>query len=143
MSRRRSRMSGTSLVVLIAIVVVLVIFGGGAAAILPMIEDAFGVDLSEFVPIEQTPGAGAPTGAAPIPVEPGGGTGTFYAVYFTDPASFPDGTTSGGIEMNLIDLINNAQSTIDLAVFEFNLQDVADALIAAHQRGVQIGRAHV
>jgi phosphatidylserine/phosphatidylglycerophosphate/cardiolipin synthase-like enzyme len=68
----------------------------------------------------------------------GGGGGEPYEVYFTDPASFPKGTISGGIEMNLIDLIDQARSTIDLAVFEFDLQDVADALIAAHNRGVQV-----
>jgi phosphatidylserine/phosphatidylglycerophosphate/cardiolipin synthase-like enzyme len=72
------------------------------------------------------------------PREETSGSGSFYTVYFTDPASYPSGATTGGIEENLIALINEAQSSIDFAVFEFNLQDVADALIAAHQRGVQI-----
>ena len=73
---------------------------------------------------------------ASIPLE-SSGTGSYYAVYFTDPASTsPD--LGNGIENHLIDLINGAQSTIDAAMFEFNLQNVADALIAAHQRGVQV-----
>jgi len=61
-----------------------------------------------------------------------------WAVYFTDPVIPFDDVTTGGLEDNLLFLINNAQSTIDAAMFEFNLQNVADALIAAHQRGVQV-----
>lgn len=51
-------------------------------------------------------------------------------VYFTQ--------TDVNIEQQLIDRIQAAQSTIDIASFEFNLDPVADALIAAHERGVQV-----
>jgi phosphatidylserine/phosphatidylglycerophosphate/cardiolipin synthase-like enzyme len=66
------------------------------------------------------------------------GEGDLWAVYFTDPVIPFDDVVTGGLENNLIDLINNAQSTIDAAMFEFNLQNVADALVAAHERGVQV-----
>ncbi len=64
--------------------------------------------------------------------------GDYYTIYFTEPSLYSSGTTSGGIETHLIDLINAAQTSIHLAVFEFNLQNVADALIAAHNRGVEV-----
>jgi len=76
--------------------------------------------------------------SGPIASENTSGSGSYYEVYFTSPESVPDGVTTGGQDTNLIALINGAQSTIDLAVFEFNLQQVADALIAAHNRGVQV-----
>jgi len=82
-------------------------------------------------------GAGAP---AAVTTDPAlvSGAGTLWAVYFTDPVIPFDDVTSGGIENNLIALINNANSSIDAAMFEFNLDNVAQALIAAHQRGVQV-----
>jgi phosphatidylserine/phosphatidylglycerophosphate/cardiolipin synthase-like enzyme len=77
------------------------------------------------------------TQAGPRPtVQPS--DGAYYTIYFTNPVIPFDDVTSGGIEDNLIELINGAQSTIDLAVFEFDLQNVDDALIAAHQRGVRV-----
>jgi phosphatidylserine/phosphatidylglycerophosphate/cardiolipin synthase-like enzyme len=45
---------------------------------------------------------------------------------------------SGSIEEKLIGLINSAQSSIHVAAFEFNLNRVADALIAAKARGVDV-----
>ncbi len=70
------------------------------------------------------------------------GEGELWSVYFTDPAIPFDDVTTGGIEDNLIWLIDHAQYTIDAAVFEFGLQNVADALIRAQQRGVQVRMVH-
>lgn len=42
------------------------------------------------------------------------------------------------LEQQIIDVINQAQSTIDLAVMEFRLPNVAKALIAKHSKGVKI-----
>ncbi|GAB4467973.1 MAG: phospholipase D-like domain-containing protein [Anaerolineae bacterium] len=61
-----------------------------------------------------------------------------WAVYFTNPATSFDDVTTGGVEENLIALIDQAQVSIDLAVFEFNLENVAQALINAHNRGVRV-----
>lgn len=60
-------------------------------------------------------------------------SGDFWTVYFTTP-----GGEENHIENNLVELINSAQSTIHIASFEFNLDNVAEALIAAHQRGVEV-----
>lgn len=70
------------------------------------------------------------------------GSGSYYNLYFTNPVIPFNDVTTGGPDTNLIALIDGAQSTIDLAVFEFNLQQIADALIAAHNRGVQVRVVH-
>lgn len=59
-------------------------------------------------------------------------------VYFTYPENDYIANTEDSIENQLIKKIDGAQSTLHGAFFEFNLQTVADALIRAHQRGVQV-----
>lgn len=65
-----------------------------------------------------------------------------FPVYFTDPALQYDGQKTGGIEDNLIQLIDTAKISVDLAVFEFDLEDVAEALIRAEKRGVEVRIVH-
>jgi phosphatidylserine/phosphatidylglycerophosphate/cardiolipin synthase-like enzyme len=57
----------------------------------------------------------------------------YWAVYFTAP-----GTEGNPIQRNLIRFIEAADTTIDIAAFEFDLPAVAEALIAAEARGVQV-----
>lgn len=65
--------------------------------------------------------------------------GQWWEVYFTDPLNVKDpGQWQNSIEGRLIDKINAAQSSIHIAAFEFGLTPVADALIAAKQRGVDV-----
>jgi len=63
----------------------------------------------------------------------------WWEVYFTDPLTInnPD-NMAGSIEEKLIQFINGAQSSVHIASFEFNLPHVADALIAAKTRGVDV-----
>ncbi len=65
--------------------------------------------------------------------------GDWWQVYFTDPQNIndPDDLT-GSIPEKLIALIDAAQDTIHIASFEFNLTPVAEALVAAHERGVEV-----
>lgn len=64
---------------------------------------------------------------------------SWWQVYFTDPLNMnnPD-QILGSIEAKLINNINQAQTFIHIAAFEFNLTPVAEALIAAHDRGVEV-----
>ncbi len=63
----------------------------------------------------------------------------WWEVYFTEPLTINDPANyANSIERKLIDKINAAQTSIHIASFEFNLTPVADALIAAHQRGVDV-----
>ena len=57
----------------------------------------------------------------------------WWRVYFTDP-----GSEENIVQDRLIELINSAERSIHIASFEFNLDAVAEALIAAHQRGVEV-----
>ena len=63
----------------------------------------------------------------------------WYQIYFTDPNTINDPENlAGSIPENLIERINNAKQVIHIAAFEFNLTPVAEALIAAHERGVDV-----
>src|SRR5215213_1249369 len=66
-------------------------------------------------------------------------SGAWWEVYFTDPVNVnnPDDWQSS-IEGRLVEKINAAQTSIHIASFEFNLTPVAEALIAAKQRGVDV-----
>jgi phosphatidylserine/phosphatidylglycerophosphate/cardiolipin synthase-like enzyme len=66
-------------------------------------------------------------------------TARWWDVYFTDLATTNDpNIITGSIEEKLIQLINNAQTSIHIASFEFNLTPVAEALILAKNRGVDV-----
>ncbi|RME02121.1 MAG: hypothetical protein D6812_06800, partial [Deltaproteobacteria bacterium] len=61
--------------------------------------------------------------------------GRWWQVHFTDPE---DERAGEAILSLLLDRIEGAQETIDIAAFEFDLPHVAEALIAARRRGVTI-----
>src|SRR5215211_4994395 len=66
-------------------------------------------------------------------------SGAWWEVYFTDPVNVKDPANwQSSIEGRLIEKINAAQTSIHIVSFEFNLTPVADALIAAKQRGVDV-----
>ena len=82
-------------------------------------------------PVESTPIIVVP------PVE--NPAGSWWEVYFTDPFLVNDPTQwQNSIEGRLIEKINAAQNSIHIAAFEFNLTPVAEALISARQRGVDV-----
>jgi phosphatidylserine/phosphatidylglycerophosphate/cardiolipin synthase-like enzyme len=86
-------------------------------------------------PPSETPAFIIPVTETPVPVPPA----KWWEVYFTDPQTVnnPD-VIAGSIEERLIDFINGAQTSIHIASFEFNLTPVAEALIAAKNRGVDV-----
>jgi phosphatidylserine/phosphatidylglycerophosphate/cardiolipin synthase-like enzyme len=86
-------------------------------------------------PATETPAFIVPLTETPIPAP----AAKWWEVYFTDPLTInnPD-VLAGSIEERLIEFINNAQTSIHIASFEFNLTPVAEALIAAKNRGVDV-----
>ena len=79
------------------------------------------------------------TPAVPTEIVETSGRGEWWTVYFTDPVRINDpGNLTSSIPEQLITLIDGAQETIHIASFEFNLTPVAEALIAAHERGVEV-----
>jgi phosphatidylserine/phosphatidylglycerophosphate/cardiolipin synthase-like enzyme len=64
---------------------------------------------------------------------------SWWEVYFTDPQSVNDpNDLKGSIPEKLIEYIDAAQSTIHIAAFEFDLTPVAEAIIRAKERGVEV-----
>jgi phosphatidylserine/phosphatidylglycerophosphate/cardiolipin synthase-like enzyme len=87
--------------------------------------------------VEVTPTLG--TGITPIDLEAGFGVkGSWFELYFTDPTSplSPQGT--GGIDGPLVDAIDAARLSLDVAAYSISLNSVRFALINAHKRGVQV-----
>jgi phosphatidylserine/phosphatidylglycerophosphate/cardiolipin synthase-like enzyme len=86
--------------------------------------------------------AQAPATATPPMVEAptsANASGTWWEVYFTDPLNINDpGNWQASVAGRLVEKINAAQTSIHIASFEFDLTPVAEALIAARQRGVDV-----
>lgn len=93
-----------------------------------------------IIPITETPSP-APVlppqiTDTPIPPAP---AGRWWEVYFTDPLTQADPKIiAGSVEEKLIQFIEAAQTSIHIASFEFSLTPVAEALIAAKNRGVDV-----
>jgi phosphatidylserine/phosphatidylglycerophosphate/cardiolipin synthase-like enzyme len=70
---------------------------------------------------------------------PGAATTDWYEVYFTSPV-YPTNKDNykGGLDTHLVRLLNQATSTVDVAVYDFDLANVAAALAAAQDRGVRV-----
>jgi len=87
--------------------------------------------LGLFSPTEEPASVAPPTLA--------GSGGDWWQVYFTDPQNVnnPD-DLKGSVAEKLIEHIDNAQRSIHIAAFEFDLEPVADALITARERGVEV-----
>jgi phosphatidylserine/phosphatidylglycerophosphate/cardiolipin synthase-like enzyme len=66
--------------------------------------------------------------------------GEWYNLYFTSPINTDDRSehTGSTIEQQVINAIDNAQQTIDGAFYELNLESVANALVRAENRGVEV-----
>jgi phosphatidylserine/phosphatidylglycerophosphate/cardiolipin synthase-like enzyme len=127
--KRRSARSNTS-IALITIIVLIV---------LGLYNFLTGKGPEETFPTA-TPGSGFVTATAPVvaPTAVNAG-GSWWEVYFTDPQQIKNPQDwQGSIEGRLIEKINAARKSIHIASFEFDLTPVAEALIAAKQRGVDV-----
>jgi phosphatidylserine/phosphatidylglycerophosphate/cardiolipin synthase-like enzyme len=88
-----------------------------------------------------TPTVAISTGPSVVPGAPtaANASADWWEVYFTDPVHVKNPADwQGSIEGRLIDKINAAQTSIHIASFEFDLTPVAEALIAAKKRGVDV-----
>jgi phosphatidylserine/phosphatidylglycerophosphate/cardiolipin synthase-like enzyme len=82
-----------------------------------------------------TPG----TDITPVDLEAGYGVkGPWFELYFTDPTSplSPQGT--GGVDSPIVDAIDGARLSIDVAAYSLGLNSVRNALLRAHDRGVTV-----
>ncbi len=69
----------------------------------------------------------------------GSATSDWYELHFTNP-SYPDNKAkhTGGLDTYLVGLMNKATRTLDVADYDFDLQNVADAMVSAKGRGVVV-----
>lgn len=65
-------------------------------------------------------------------------TAAWYGVYFTDPESTEAGSYRGGPAEELVEAIESARLSVDVAAYAFNLWGIRDALLDAHQRGLRV-----
>lgn len=68
-----------------------------------------------------------------------GASGGFWQVYFTTPANTRDRSQyRNGVDSAVAAAIDGVQNTLDIAAFELNNEAITEAIIRAHQRGVQV-----
>ena len=64
--------------------------------------------------------------------------GGWFELYFTNPESPLASQETGGIDAPLAAAIDSARLTVDVAIYSLSLNSIRDALIRAHDRGVQV-----
>lgn len=86
----------------------------------------------------------APTSAPPVYREVQfsfgrGFIGDGWQLYFSEPdASAARESYNGGIEMALVEAIQQTRDQLDVAAFELNSEPIVEAILEAHQRGVVV-----
>ena len=96
------------------------LFGGTTTPVTPV------VVVTQTVPVVNAPTAANASAA-------------WWEVYFTDPVHVTDPLNwQSSVAGRLVEKINAARSSIHIASFEFDLTPVAEALIAAKERGVDV-----
>lgn len=104
-------------------------------------------DIMTAIPLTPTPirQVDLPTQPVPdgvvqeIPMQVGyGARGSFYEIYFTDPFNPESKREEGGPDVPLVQAIDNAQVSLDVAAYSMSLRSVRDALLRAQKRGVRV-----
>lgn len=94
------------------------------------------VEVPSEIPLTPVPTSQAPE---EIPLQVGFGfDGGWYQVYFTDPGNSFSDQLSGGVDGPLVEAINSARQSVDVAVYSLSLNSIRNALIDAYRRGVAV-----
>lgn len=64
--------------------------------------------------------------------------GSWFELYFTNPNSPLASQLTGGPDALLSEAIDSARLSVDVAIYSFSLNSIRDALLRAHDRGVQV-----
>lgn len=62
----------------------------------------------------------------------------WYTVYFTDPEASNASSYKGGPDEALASAIDQAQVSVDMAIYDLNLWSITNAVINAHRRGITV-----
>jgi len=97
------------------------------------------VPISSTPQTDNTPPATGEGQLTPIDLAVGYGVrGSWFELYFTDPADPISRQGSGGVDGPLVEAIDTARLSIDIAAYSFSLNSIRFALIRAHDRGVTV-----
>jgi phosphatidylserine/phosphatidylglycerophosphate/cardiolipin synthase-like enzyme len=100
---------------------------------------ACGNDLPTPSPVENTPISTSEDQLTPIDLPVGYGVrGPWFELYFTDPANPVSSQGTGGVDGPLVQAIDAARLSIDVAAYSLSLNSIRNALINAHDRGVNV-----
>ena len=84
-----------------------------------------------------TPASG--TRITPIELQSGYGVrGAWFELYFTNPVSPLSLQGTGGVDGPIVDAIDAARLSVDVAAYSLSLNSVRNALIRAHERGATV-----
>lgn len=98
-------------------------------------------DVNPAPPTQVTPDSVPPASFTlkEIPIPAGYGyTSDWFELYFTNPNSSLSSQETGGIDIPLVNAIDAAKLSVDVAIYSFSLPSIRDALIRADERGVQV-----
>src|SRR5215207_6898878 len=94
------------------------------------------------IPVSETNTALTPTAGmslTPIDLQAGYGVrGPWFELYFTDPASPLSPQGAGGVDGPIVEAIDTARLSVDVAAYSLSLNSVRYALIRAHERGATV-----
>lgn len=80
-------------------------------------------------------GLNLPPVAEPVPIE---SVPDWIGIYFTDPGGPASGSLRGGPDRALANAIDEARLSVEMAIYDFNLWSLRDALLRAHRRGLVV-----
>ncbi|MDQ2690581.1 MAG: phospholipase D-like domain-containing protein [Chloroflexota bacterium] len=87
----------------------------------------------------ESPQTTPPTGLTPIELPAGYGVrGSWFELYFTNPASPLSLQATGGVDGPLVAAIDAARLSVDVAAYSLSLNSVRNALLRAHNRGTTV-----
>jgi phosphatidylserine/phosphatidylglycerophosphate/cardiolipin synthase-like enzyme len=152
MNRRIRRRLSCFIVLLVVVLVAFNILPKGRLSdlgrLVPDINE-ISTSVSDILPVPATSAGPTPTplssnaggseGLTDLLVPAGYGVrGSWFELYFTNPASPLASQLTGGPDGPLAAAIDEARLSVDVAVYSLSLNSIRAALIRAHKRGVQV-----
>ena len=133
-----------SLIVIVALAAILLI-----ADFLGIVDVSWNEFFQSVIVGEEAPPAAMPVTSSdsgeletvnqPVVVAEPSASSRWYSLYFNSP-QYPDEeeTHVHTIKNALIEAINSAEETLDISIYEMDLEEVGDAILAAEERGVSV-----
>ena len=91
------------------------------------------------MPVASSDSGESETVSQPAEVTEPSASGGWYSLYFNSP-QYPDeeATRVHTMKKALVNVINGAEETLDISIYEMDLEEVGDAILAAEERGVVV-----